>query len=71
MGEFLKNKDGIDINTRIEGKNIKVTQEGKTGSFNQIETVLENLKKSEAEAINQLINGEISVDTYCNWLVGN
>lgn len=45
--------------------------EGKTYSFNRIETTLEKLRKSEDEPINQLINGVISVDAYCHWLVGN
>jgi hypothetical protein len=49
----------------------KEIREGKTYSFNRIETTLENLKESEDEYINQLINGQISVDTYCDWLVGN
>lgn len=46
-------------------------QELKAGGLNQIETLLQKLKKSEDEAINHLINGEISVDTYCRLLVGN
>lgn len=45
-------------------------KERKTDNSDQIETVLENLRKSEDKAINQLMNGEISVDTYCGWLVG-
>lgn len=35
-----------------------------------IETVLQNLKEIEDAQINHLINGEISVDDYCKWLVG-
>lgn len=50
---------------------LNVIQESSAGSFCQIETVLQNLIKEEDEAINQLINGEISVDTYCNLLIGN
>lgn len=50
---------------------LNVIQESRAGSFYQIETVLQNLIKEEDEAINQLINGEISVDTYCNLLIDN
>ena len=46
-------------------------EESSSGSFYQIETVLENLIKGENEAINRLTAGEISVDTYCDLLIGN
>lgn len=50
---------------------VKEIQEQKIDRFGQIETVLQNLKRSEDQAIHQLISGEITVGSYCNWLVGN
>jgi len=50
---------------------LNVIQESNPSNIFQTETVLEYLNGVEDEGINQLINGEISVDTYCNLLFGN
>lgn len=52
-------------------RNYQLIMGGHTDRYNQIETILQNLKEIEDAPINQLINGEISIDTYCNWLVGS
>ena len=46
-------------------------QESNPANIFQTETVLEYLNGVKNEGINQLVNGEISVDTYCNLLLGN
>jgi len=47
------------------------SQESNPANIYQTETVLEYLNGVEDEGINQLINGKISVDTYCDLLFGN
>ena len=49
---------------------LKEIQGEKTALFHDAEDMIRCLRESEDQAINQFINGKISLDSYCKWLVG-